>query len=110
VEALWLHAINRKQYPRFFRGRYRLGMSLEMIANPGFGTLEKKDADKLAESLSILDQCGVTGGASPCRAGLAAPLSREAEKGIADGRKGRAARMPAATDPPAPHMGNIPAP
>ena len=80
VEALWLHAINRKQYPRFFRGRYRLGMSLEMIANPGFGALEKKDADKLAESLSILDQCGVTGGASPCRAGLAAPLSRELRK------------------------------
>ena len=80
VEALWLHAINRKQYPRFFRGRYRLGMSLEMIANPGFGTLEKKDADKFAESLSILDQCGVTGGASPCRAGPAVPLSRELRK------------------------------
>jgi hypothetical protein len=80
VEALWLHAINRKQYPRFFRGRYRLGMSLEMIANPGFEKLEKKDADKFAESLSILDQCGVTGGASPCRAGPAVPLSRELRK------------------------------
>jgi hypothetical protein len=80
AEALWLHAINRKQYPRFFRGRYRLGMSLEMIANPGFGTLKKKDADKFAESLSILDQCGVTGYAAPGRAGLAAPLSRELRK------------------------------
>ncbi len=80
AEALWLHAINRKQYPRFFRGRYRLGMSLEMIANPGFGTLKKKDADKFAESLSILDQCGVTSGAAPGRAGLAAPLSRELRK------------------------------
>ncbi len=80
AEALWLHAINRKQYPRFFRGRYRLGMSLEMIANPGFGTLKKKDADKFAESLSILDQCGVTGGAALGRAGLAAPLSRELRK------------------------------
>ncbi len=80
AEALWLHAINRKQYPRFFRGRYRLGMSLEMIANPGFGTLKKKDADKFAESLSILGQCGVTGAASPGRAGLAAPLSCELRK------------------------------
>ena len=80
AEALWLHAINRKQYPRFFRGRYRLGMSLEMIANPGFGALKKKDADKFAESLSILGQCGVTGAASPGRAGLAAPLSCELRK------------------------------
>jgi hypothetical protein len=55
-------------------------MSLEMIANPGFEILEKKDADKFAESLSILDQCGVTGGASPCRAGPAVPLSRELRK------------------------------
>ena len=28
-EALRLHTINRKQYPRFYRGRYRLGMSLK---------------------------------------------------------------------------------
>ena len=34
VEALRLHAINRERYPRFYRGRYRLAMSLEMIANP----------------------------------------------------------------------------
>jgi hypothetical protein len=33
TEALLLHAINREQNPRFFRGRYRLAMSLEMIAN-----------------------------------------------------------------------------
>ena len=75
VEALWLHAINRKQYPRFFRGRYRLGMSLEMIANPKFGTLKTADAKKLDESLRILDQCGVTGDTSPSCGGLAAPLS-----------------------------------
>jgi hypothetical protein len=34
LSALRLHAMNRDRYPRFFRGRYRLGMSLEMIANP----------------------------------------------------------------------------
>jgi hypothetical protein len=32
VKALALHASNREQYPRFYRGRYRLAMSLEMIA------------------------------------------------------------------------------
>ena len=31
--ALELHANNREQYPRFYRGRYRLAMSLEMIAS-----------------------------------------------------------------------------
>jgi hypothetical protein len=33
VKALGLHAINREQYKRFYRGRYRLAMSLEMIAS-----------------------------------------------------------------------------
>ena len=33
VEALLIHAINREQYPDFYRGRYRLAMSLEMIAS-----------------------------------------------------------------------------
>jgi hypothetical protein len=33
LAALRLHAINREQYPRFYRGRYRLAMSLEMICN-----------------------------------------------------------------------------
>jgi hypothetical protein len=33
VKALGLHANNREQYRRFFRGRYRLAMSLEMIAS-----------------------------------------------------------------------------
>jgi hypothetical protein len=59
VEALRLHALNRQQYPRFFRGRYRLGMSLEMIANPQF-RMKKKDWGALCESLRILDQCGLT--------------------------------------------------
>jgi hypothetical protein len=34
VKALELHADNREQYQRFYRGRYRLAMSLEMIASP----------------------------------------------------------------------------
>jgi hypothetical protein len=62
TEALWLHAFNREQYPRFFRGRYRLGMSLEMIANPEFRPWDKEAADKLGESLDILDRCRVTSG------------------------------------------------
>ena len=33
VKALALHATNQEQYPRFYRGRYRLAMSLEMIAS-----------------------------------------------------------------------------
>ena len=33
VKALALHANNQEQYPRFYRGRYRLAMSLEMIAS-----------------------------------------------------------------------------
>ena len=35
LTALRLHAMNREQFPRFFRGRYRLCMSLEMAANCG---------------------------------------------------------------------------
>ena len=33
AKALKLHANNQEQYPRFYRGRYRLAMSLEMIAS-----------------------------------------------------------------------------
>ena len=57
-----MHASNREQYPRFFRGRYRLGMSLEMIANREFRSWDKETADKLGESLDILDRCRVTSG------------------------------------------------
>ena len=41
-----LHATNREQYPRFYRGRYRLAMSLEMIASldPGKGMSEEEQA------------------------------------------------------------------
>ena len=64
VEALRLHAINREQYPRFYRGRYRLGMSLEMIANPEFKLSGKEAAETLQESLSILHRCDVPKGAA----------------------------------------------
>jgi hypothetical protein len=60
AEALKLHALNRRQYPGFFRGRYRLGMSLEMIANPLFVLDKDKDPDPFRDSLRILDQCSVT--------------------------------------------------
>jgi hypothetical protein len=33
AKALKLHASNQEQFPRFYRGRYRLAMSLEMIAS-----------------------------------------------------------------------------
>ena len=60
VEALRLHAINREQYPRFYRGRYRLGMSLEMIANPEINLADDDSNESLCECLSILDRCRVT--------------------------------------------------
>jgi hypothetical protein len=60
VEALRLHAINREQYPRFYRGRYRLGMSLEMLANPEFKLDDKNPKETLCECLEILDRCRVT--------------------------------------------------
>jgi hypothetical protein len=59
ARALRLHAVNRSQYPRFWRGRYRLGMSLEMIANPAF-SIPDEEATDMRESLSILDRCRVT--------------------------------------------------
>jgi len=59
VEALLLHAANREQYPRFYRGRYRLAMSLEMLANPHF-ELSEIDFAALKKALQILDRCQVT--------------------------------------------------
>ncbi len=59
VKALLLHAMNREDYPRFYRGRYRLGMSLEMIANPVFKLSDRHAMDML-ESLHVLDRCDVT--------------------------------------------------
>ena len=64
VEALLMHAINRAQYPHFYRGRYRFAMSLEMIASaePG-AAISAAEAPVLDEALKILQRCGViTGG------------------------------------------------
>ena len=61
LTALRLHAVNREQYPRFYRGRYRLGMSLEMVTDAGFRFTDRKAArDDLAEILSVLDRCRLT--------------------------------------------------
>jgi hypothetical protein len=61
LTALRLHAVNREQYPRFYRGRYRLCMTLEMIANPGFRFTDVKAArDEVAEILNILHRCRLT--------------------------------------------------
>jgi hypothetical protein len=61
LTALRLHAQNREQYPRFFRGTYRLCMSLEMIADPAFTFLNPAAVRvMLDETLDILYRCGVT--------------------------------------------------
>ena len=60
VEALLMHAINRERYPRFYRGRYRLAMSLEMISNPDPGRkIDASEVPKLNEALNILNRTGV---------------------------------------------------
>ena len=59
--ALRLHAMNREQYPRFFRGAYRLCMSLEMIADPGYPIFNPAAARViLDEALDILYRAGRT--------------------------------------------------
>jgi len=62
VEALRLHTTNREDYPLFWRGRYRLGMSLEMIANREFNLGVNNTKETLCKCLSILDRCRVTRG------------------------------------------------
>jgi hypothetical protein len=60
VEALLLHAINRERYPRFYRGRYRLAMSLEMISNPDPGEkIDAAEVPKLDAALKILNRTGL---------------------------------------------------
>ena len=55
VEALVLHATNQEQYPRFYRGRYRLAMSLEMIASSDPCTrMSKKEKATFDAVLRIL--------------------------------------------------------
>ena len=59
--SLRLHAMNREQYPRFFRGTYRLCMSLEMIAAPGYTFFNPAAARViLDETLDILYRAGRT--------------------------------------------------
>ncbi|MGD0703878.1 MAG: hypothetical protein ABSA02_28835 [Trebonia sp.] len=61
LAALRLHAVNRERYPRFYRGRYRLGMSLEMMANPQFRFTDRKTTEReLDEILGILYRCDLT--------------------------------------------------
>ncbi len=85
VEALLLHAINRERYPRFYRGRYRLAMSLEMISNPDPGEkIDAADVPKLDEALKIMNRTGLAvpgqsnaacdGGQADLPAGLRADL------------------------------------
>jgi hypothetical protein len=59
--ALRLHALNREQYPRFFRGTYRLCMSLEMVADPDYSFLNPAAARViLDDTLDILYRAGRT--------------------------------------------------
>ena len=61
LAALRLHAVNRERYPRFYRGRYRLGMSLEMMANPHFRFTDRATTQReLDEILRVLSRCGLT--------------------------------------------------
>ena len=61
LAALRLHAVNRERYPRFYRGRYRLGMSLEMMANPHLRFTDRTTTKReLDEILRVLSRCGLT--------------------------------------------------
>jgi hypothetical protein len=61
LAALRLHALNRELHPRFYRGRYRLGMSLEMIANPEHQLPDTPATrDGLDEVMQILTRCRLT--------------------------------------------------
>jgi hypothetical protein len=61
LESLRLHALNRELHPRFYRGRYRLAMSLEMITNPEhYLPNDNETRHNLAETLGILSRCGLT--------------------------------------------------
>ena len=70
LESLRLHALNRELHHRFFRGRYRLAMSLEMIANPEhYLPNDKETWDNLGETLEILYRMRADGWHAPgeCR-------------------------------------------
>lgn len=64
LDALRLHALSLDQYPRFYRGRYRLGMSLEMIAGPGLRfCYDDNTRQQLDEILGTLHRHPLTGSA-----------------------------------------------
>lgn len=86
LTALRLHAVNREQYPRFFRGRYRLAMSLEMAANPGL-TFPNREAVQymLTEVLTILHRCGLATRSSCEDADIVASQAERGHYRIADG-------------------------
>jgi hypothetical protein len=61
LECLRLHALNRELHHRFYRGRYRFAMTLEMLANPEHHFQDNKETrDNLKEILEILFRCGLT--------------------------------------------------
>ena len=61
LTALRLHAVNRELFPRFYRGRYRLGMSLEMVADPAFRfACDGAARYEVGEILNILQRCRLT--------------------------------------------------
>jgi hypothetical protein len=76
LESLRLHALNAELHDRFYRGRYRLAMSLEMIANPEHYLPNRPGTwDNLQQTLDIL-----------CRSQLAdKPLRVSAEYPRVDG-------------------------
>jgi hypothetical protein len=60
LTALRLHAVNREQHPRFLQNRYRLAMSLEMVASPSFTVGDPALIwDLISEALVILHRCGL---------------------------------------------------
>ena len=71
LAALRLHAMNLDQHPRFYRGRYRLGMSLEMIASP---TSKLRNDDnpqrQLDEILGIFNRNGLSARAGTLQSDL----------------------------------------
>jgi hypothetical protein len=63
LAALRLHALNRELHPRFYRGRYRLGMSLTMLANPELQLpATPATRDTLDEIMQILARCRLISG------------------------------------------------
>jgi hypothetical protein len=84
LESLRLHALNRELHPRFYRGRYRFAMSLEMIANPEhYRPDNKATLRKLAETLETI-----------CRFGRADRTLKKYAKSMRDAAEGEVATSP----------------